>query len=246
MLKKATLAILIASSILGTTVTMAGDKKVEKTVIESPDKMNKVEKTMTIDQKSINGQSYDVSMMTVTFKVTTEELNTIDSIKKINDAIEINHDIIKAINNYGQIISVDTKYQSVISGAVSKSSQTDSIEYVDKVTNGVQSRSFIDIMNFQKFYINTLDKKTVNLFMTVQSAELESMSKTKVGEGSTESYIESPNYSTYTFDQTTKLSTGEYKLINLTGDYAPSNALFENNGNRIYKAVFIKVSEQSS
>lgn len=264
MLKKATLTIAIAASILGSSLSFAGndiqipqkerDKyEKHKTIIESPDKQHKVEKTLTVNKSAAykntaNIKSYDVSMTNITFRLNDKVDNVFDQFPKINDELSKTNDIAKTFQGYGKIVKMDNQVQTVLAGNLASFSNTKSIEYVNEVTNGEQSRDFIDIINSQRFYINNVrDDKKLTVFLTINGAQLDSMSKIAVGGGSQESYIESPTISSYAVDQAVVVKPGEYKLINMGSDnMTDPNPLFENSGQKLYKAVIIKVSEQGS
>lgn len=259
MLKKATLAIMIAASILGSSISFAGEKEKDKqiqsnkTVIESPDKLHRVEKTIRVnkdaDYKNTNNlKSYDVSITNITFRVDSKVDKAFDDFLKIDETLRTSNDIAKTFQGYGKIVKFDTQVQTVLGGNLASFSNTKSIEYVNDVTDGQQSRDFLNIVNSQRIFINNLrDDKKLTVFLTLNGAQLDSMSKIKVGAGSQETYIENPTISSYTTDQAVVLKTGEYKLITMgTDSMTEPNPLFDNEGTKLYKAVIIKVSEQDS
>jgi hypothetical protein len=265
MFKKATLAIVVAASILGASISFASDNiqisqkerdkhtQNNKTVIESPDKIHKVEKTLYVNKDSAykdinNMKSYDVSMTNITFRLNDKVDDVFNQFSKIDSELSKNNDIAKTFQGYGKIVKIDNQTQTVLAGNVANFSNTKSIEYVNEVTNGEQSRDFIDIINSQRFFINNLrDDKKLTVFLTINGAQLDSMSKITVGGGSQESYIESPSISSYAVDQAVVIKPGEYKLINMGSDsMTDPNPLFENSGSKLYKAMIIKVSEQGS
>lgn len=265
MLKKATLAIMIAASILGANISFASDNiqisqkerdkqtQNNKTVIESQDKAHKVEKTIRVNKDSNynntnNLKSYDVSITNITFRQDDKINNSFDEFLKIDAELKNTNDIAKTFQGYGKIVSLDTQVQTVLAGNLANFSNTKSIEYVNEVNNGEQSKEFLDIVNSQRIFINNIrDDKKLTVFLTINSAQLDSMSKIKVGSGSQESYIESPIISSSASDQAVVLKTDEYKLVNMrSSDMPDPNPLFEKSGSKLYKAMIVKVSEQGS
>lgn len=142
----------------------------------------------------------------------------------------------------------------MLAGNLANFSNTKSIEYVNEVNNGEQSKEFLDIVNSQRIFINNIrDDKKLTVFLTINSAQLDSMSKITVGSGSgsssgsQDSYIESPIISSSASDQAVVLKTDEYKLVNMrSSDMPDPNPLFEKSGSKLYKAMIVKVSEQGS
>lgn len=259
MLKKTMLSIAITMSILGSSLSFAGNEtqiapekreKVmqHKTVIESPDKQHRVEQTISINKDNTNMKSYDVSLTNITFRLNDKVDNIFNQFPQINDELLKTNDISKTFQGYGKIVKMDNQVQTVLAGNSASFINTKSIEYVNEVTNGEQSRAFIDIKNSQNFFINNLrDDKKLTVFLTINGAQLDSMSKIAVGSGSQESYIETPSISSYAINQAVVVKPGEYKLINMGSDsLTEPNPLFENSGQKLYKAVILKVSEQGS
>lgn len=271
MLKKATLAIMIAASILGANISFASDNiqisqkerdkqtQNNKTVIESQDKVHKVEKTIRVNKDSNynntnNLKSYDVSITNITFRQDDKINNSFDEFLKIDAELKNTNDIAKTFQGYGKIVSLDTQVQTVLAGNLANFSNTKSIEYVNEVNNGEQSKEFLDIVNSQRIFINNIrDDKKLTVFLTINSAQLDSMSKITVGSGSgsssgsQDSYIESPIISSSASDQAVVLKTDEYKLVNMrSSDMPDPNPLFEKSGSKLYKAMIVKVSEQGS
>jgi hypothetical protein len=265
MFKKATLAIVVAASILGANISFATDNiqisqkerdkqtQNNKTVIESPDKLHRVEKNIRVnkdaDYKNTNNlKSYDVSITNITFRVDNKVDKAFDDFLKIDETLRTSNDIAKTFQGYGKIVKFDNQVQTVLARNLASFSNTKSIEYVNEVTDGQQVRDFLDIVNSQKIFINNVrDDQKLTVFLTLNGAQLDSMSKIKVGAGSQESYIESPVVSSYATDQAVVVKTGEYKLITMgTDSMTEPNPLFDNEGTKLYKAVIIKVSEQGS
>lgn len=262
MFKKATLAIVVAASILSASMSFASDNiqisqkerdkhtQNNKTIIESPDKMHRVEKTLPVtkNKDTTNIKSYDVAMTTITFRVDSKDDNAFDNFLKIDEALRTTNDIAKTFQGYGKIVKFDTQVQTVLAGSLANFSNTKSIEYVNEVTDGQQSRNFLNIVNSQRIFINNVrDDQKLTVFLTLNGAQLDSMSKIAVGAGSQETYMESPSISSYATDQAVVVKTGEYKLINMGSDnMTEPNPLFDNAGTKLYRAVIIKVSEQGS
>ena len=243
MLKKAKLSIIIAASILSSNLSFAGNdvqvpQEIHKTIIETPDKLHNVKKTANL-------KSYDVEMNTITFRADEKIGNVVDNFLKIDADLRKTNNIDKTFQSYGKIVDVRHQINTVLSGDLASFSNTKSIEYVNEVTNGKQSKDFIDIINFQRFYINNLrEDKKLTVLLNIQDSQLNSMRKTDIGEGSQKTYIESPSVSTTTVDQSVTVKPGEYKLVNMEKDQMTDpNPLSDKAENKLYKAIIIKVSE---
>lgn len=206
-----------------------------------------ITKTFPNYKKNEYGDVYSLSLTTITFRANDGASSATEDFLKLDNELKNSKSVEDVFSKYGKIFKVENKIQSVVAGYNNSVVNTKTIEYASDVTNGVQSRDYLDIINYQNIYIN--DKLTDNrlaVFMDIKDSQLDSLEKFDVGEGSTKSYIESPNVSSYVMDQTVVLKAGEYKLVNLTNTTADPDPLFKNLPNRVYRAVIVKVLDQGT
>lgn len=276
MLKKKSLAIVIATTILVPTIAIASETKddnnhSQKSISANVDKNDLLKVRKSVDEneylnttrkkqgdieitktfpsykKNEYGNVYSLSLTTITFRVNDGTSSATEDFLKLDNELKNSKNIEEAFSKYGKIFKVENKIQSVVAGYNNSVINTKTIEYASEVTNGVQSRDYLDIINYQNVYINDkLSDNRLAVFMDIKDSQLDALEKFDVGTGSTKSYIESPNVSSYAMDQTVVLKAGEYKLVNLTNTTADPDPLFKNLPNRVYRAVIVKVLDQGT
>lgn len=227
MLKKATLSVIIAASLLTSHAVFA-----ENSVKNN----NKTEKEVPVQQ--MKSKQYDVSMTVINFQVNDKFNSSTDDFFKIDKELSENNNIAEVFQKYGKVLSSDAYITNVVAGLPNKFSYTQTVPYVNEVTDSLQKTAYIDIKSWQNFFIrDDANENSALLFLDFQKSKLDSIEKSEVGEGSSATFIENPTISSFSTEQAVKVNLGHYKLANLSSNFDNGSV------NKTYKAVVIKVTE---
>jgi hypothetical protein len=281
MLKKTVLGIIVATSMLGTTLTFADEKKEDQQIIELSNKQKlekineslsdqtakeKYEKGLTQTVTSIqeanllqsgkmNAKSHSiandekafiVSLTTFTLRTTNQDDSVMNNFIKINNDLVKSNNLGQSVQPFGKLLSTETYTQNLVTHKPSLASFTKSIEYVNQVSNGVQSTEMLDLTTLQAYYLNSnsLSKKLL-LSIKLEDSVLISMDKEPVNDGPSKSYVELPRVATYTLSQDVSLKNNEYKLIDLREvSNETKTQLSTEPAGKVYKGIAVKLSEQ--
>lgn len=227
MLKKSTLAVLVAASLL-TSQSIFADNSVKKT--------GKIEKEVPVQQ--VQSKQYDVSTIIINFQVNDKFNSSTDDFFKIDKELSESQSINEVFEKYGKVLSSDAYVTNVVAGIPNKFSYNQTVSYVGEITENKQQTSYLNIKSWQNLFIKDMDnEKSVIVYLDMQKSQLDSVGKSEVGEGSATTFIETPNTSSYSMEQAVKVNLGSYKLANLSSNFDNGSV------NKNYKAVIIKVTE---
>jgi hypothetical protein len=227
MLKKSTLAVLVAASLL-TSQSIFADNSVKKT--------GKIEKEVPVQQ--VQSKQYDVSTIIINFQVNDKFNSSTDDFFKIDKELSETKGINEVFENYGKVLSSDAYVTNVVAGIPNKFSYNQTVPYIGGVTDNKQQTAYLNIKSWQNLFIRDTDNgKSVIVYLDLQKSQLDALAKSEVGEGSNATFIENPTTSSYSMEQAVKVNLGSYKLANLSSNFDNGSA------NKNYRAVIIKVTE---
>lgn len=227
MFKKATLAVLVAASLMTSHAVFAEN---------SVKKNNKSEKEVATQQAQ--SKQYDVSTIIINFQVNDKFNSSTDDFFKIDKELSEANSINEVFQNYGKVLSSDAYVTNVVAGMPNKFSYNQTVPYVGEVTDNKQQTAYLNIKSWQNLFVRDVDtEKSVIVYLDLQKSQLDSIAKSEFGEGSSATFIENPTTSSYSMEQAVKVNLGHYKLAHLSSNFDNGSV------NKNYKAVIIKVTE---